>query len=117
MGQAIAGDEGALDPVEEETSAVHVRTDAMSGRVVDGWLLEHDGASKVDGGGLVLAPCAQYVLITLFVNGRAAMLRVPTEAMKHVLRVQEREATAANDAAGVSAFEAELGCMLESERA
>lgn len=102
MGLAIAGDEGALEPGDEQ-SAVHVRTDALSGRVVEGWLLETHGASMVDGSGYVLAPCSGYVLITLFVDGRAVMGRVPTEVVEHVLRVQGSEA--------------ELGCIMESERA
>lgn len=92
MGRAITkGDAGALDPVEEE-SAVHVRTDAMSGRVVDGWLLEGCGASRVDESGYALASGERDVMFTWIVDGRTVIRRVPTAVIEHVLRVQMREA-------------------------
>jgi hypothetical protein len=87
MGLAIAGDDGALAPVEEQ-SAVHVRTDALSGRVVDGWLLESLGASRLDESGYVLAPGERDVMFTWIVDGRAVIRRVPTAVIEHVLRVQ-----------------------------
>jgi hypothetical protein len=90
MGLAIAGDEGALDPVDEQ-SAVHVRTDALSARVVEGWLLEDGGASRVDDSGYVLAPGERDVMFTWIVDGRAVIRRVPTAVIEHVLRVQGSE--------------------------
>ena len=102
MGLAIAGDEGALEPGDEQ-SAVHVRTDALSGRVVEGWLLEDDGASRPDGDGYICAPVERCVMFTWIVDGRAVIRRVPTAVIEHVLRVQGSEA--------------ELGCIMESERA
>lgn len=115
MGLAIEGDEGALDPVAEEESAVHVRTDALSGRVVDGWLLESRGASRVDESGYALVPDGgDYVMFTWILEGCVIVRRVPTAVIEHVLRARVR---AASDAVGVSSFEAEFGCMMPSERA
>ena len=88
---AIAGDEGALDPVDEQ-SAVHVRTGALSARVVDGWVLEDGGASRVDDSGYVIAPGKRDVMFTWFVDGKTVIRRVPTEVIEHVLRVQGSEA-------------------------
>lgn len=116
MGRAIAeGDAGALDPTDEQ-SAVHVRTDALSGRVVDGWLLEGCGASRVDESGFAFVPTGgDYVMFTWIVDGRSLVRRVPTAVIEHVLRVQMREAMSRNDAAPLG-LDAEFGCMMESER-
>lgn len=117
MGLAIEGDEGALDPVAEEESAVHMRTDALSGRVVDGWLLESDGASLVDDSGFAFVPTGgDYVMFTWIVNGRSLVRRVPVKVIEHVLRVQMREAMSRNDATSLG-VDAAFGCMMESERA
>lgn len=117
MGRAIAeGDAEALDLTDEQ-SAVHMRTDALSGRVVDGWLLESDGASLVDDSGFAFVPTGgDYVMFTWIVNGRSLVRRVPVKVIEHVLRVQMREAMSRNDATSLG-VDAAFGCMMESERA
>lgn len=115
MGLAIAKGDAAIEALEER-SAVHVRTDALSGRVVDGWLLESLGASRVDDSGFALVPTGgDYVMFTWIVDGRTVIRRIPVVVIEHVLRVQVREVKPQNDAASLG-VDAEFGCMMESER-